>query len=397
MKLREITAKQDGDQALSHNNTVFAQLLKLVPRHEFETLAKQHHEGCALRKMSRWSQFVALSLAQLAGRCSLRDIVSNLNAQMTKLYHLGTGPVSRASLARINEQQPHSLYEALFGKLLSRCQGLAPRHGFKFSNKLYSLDASTIDLCFSLFPWANFRSTKGGIKLHVSVDHDGYLPTLVTVTDAKVSDITEARTLALPTGSIVVFDRGYTDYGWYNKLNNQRISFVTRLKSNASYTVVERHAVNKKSGLTCDQTIQITGSKAASCPINLRRIGYKDPETGKYYIFLTNNFRLAAKTIADIYKSRWQIELFFKWIKQNLKIKTFVGTTKNAVLTQIWIAMCTYLLLAYIKFVSKIDLSLQQILRLLHLNLFERRDLLCLLKGDPPEPRVSPLQTRLFL
>jgi len=395
MRLRNITIKQDGDRALSHNNTVFAQLMKLVPRHEFESLAKQHHAGSALRKMTRWSQFVALSLAQLAGRCSLRDIVSNLSAQRSKLYHLGTVPVSRSSLARVNEQQPPTLYEALFNQLLSRCQGLAPRHGFRFKNKLYSLDASTIDLCLSVFPWARFRTTKGAIKLHVSVDHDGYLPTLVTVTEGKVADLTEARTLALPQGSIVVFDRGYTDYGWYNKLDNQGISFVTRLKRNARITVVERHTVNKKSGLTCDQTIHLTGTKATACPIALRRIGYKDPETGKHYFFLTNNFHLAAKTIAELYKARWQIELFFKWIKQNLKVKSFIGTSKYAVLTQLWVAMCTYLMLAYIKFISKLGLSLQQILRLLHLNLFERRDLFGLLKGDPPEPLVSPLQTKL--
>ena len=395
MRLRNITIKQDGDRALSHNNTVFAQLMKLVPRHEFEFLAKQHQAGSALRKMTRWSQFVALSLAQLAGRCSLRDIVSNLNAQRSKLYHLGTGPVSRSSLARVNEQQPPTLYEALFNQLLSRCQGLAPRHGFRFKNKLYSLDASTIDLCLSVFPWARFRTTKGAIKLHVGVDHDGYLPTLVTVTEGKVADLTEARTLALPPGSIVVFDRGYTDYGWYNKLDNQGIAFVTRLKRNARITVAERRTVNKKSGLTCDQTIYLTGTKATACPIALRRIGYKDPETGKHYFFLANNFHLAAKTIAEIYKARWQIELFFKWIKQNLKVKSFIGTSKNAVLTQLWVAMCTYLILAYIKFISKLGLSLQQILRLLHLNIFERRDLFGLLKGDPPEPLVSPLQTRL--
>ena len=314
---------------------------------------------------------------------------------MSKLYHLGTGPVSRSSFARINEQQPPTLYEAPFNKLLSRCQGVAPRHGFRFKNTLYSLDASTIVLCLSVFPWARFRTTKGAIKLHVSVDHDGYLPTLVTVTEGKVADLTEARTLALPQGSIVVFDRSYTDYAWYNRLDNRGISFVTRLKRNALATVVERRTVNKKSGLTCDQTIHLTGTKAAASPIALRRIGYKDPETGKHYVFLTNNFHLAAKTIADIYKARWQIELFFKWIKQSLKVKSFIGTSKNSVLTQLWVAMCTYLMLAYIKFISTLGLSLQQILRLLQLNLFERHDLLGLLRGDPPEPRVSPLQTKL--
>ena len=380
---------------MAHHNTVFSQLLKLVPRHEFEALAKQHHQGRKLRKMSRWSQFVSLGLAQLSGRNSLRDIVSNISAQTSKLYHLGVAKVSRSSLARVNEQQPHVLYEELFNKLLTRCQGLAPKHGFRFKNKLYSLDASTIDLCLSVFPWAKFRTTKGAIKLHVGLDHSGYLPTLMTVTDGKVHDVTVGRTLKLPQQSIVVFDRGYTDYTWYNLLNDNGIFFVTRQKTNATYNIIERRQVSKKQGLTCDQTIKIKGAKTSECPIPLRRIGYRDPETGKHYIFLTNNFKLAAKTIADIYKSRWQIELFFKWVKQNLKIKTFLGTSKNAVLTQIWIAMCMYLLLAYIKFCNKLSLSFQQMLRLLQLNLFERRDLVNLLNGHPPEPLHPLLQTQL--
>lgn len=380
---------------MAHHNTIFSQLLKFIPRHEFETLAKQHHHGRMLRKMTRWSQFIALGLAQLSGRTSLRDVVSNLSAQTRKLYHLGVTRVNRSSLARVNEQQPHTLYEALFNKLLSRCQGLAPKHGFRFKNKLYSLDASTIDLCLSVFPWAKFRTTKGAVKLHVGLDHGGYLPSFMTVTDGKVHDVTVGRTLQLPGQSIVVFDRGYTDYAWYNALNDNDIFFVTRQKSNATHAVLERRPVSKAQGVTSDQTIIIKGTKANDCPIPLRRIGYRDPETGKHYIFLTNHFKLAAKTIADIYKARWQIELFFKWIKQNLKIKTFLGTSKNAVMTQIWIAMCMYLLLAYIKFCSRLSLSFQQILRLLQLNLFERRDLIRLLTGEPPEPPDKVLQTQL--
>jgi len=382
---------------LAHHNTVFSQILKLIPRHEFESLARKHHQGQKLRKMTRWSQFVSLGLAQLAGRVSLRDVVSNLKAQASKLYHLGCSDVNRSSLARINEQQPHELYEALFGKLLARCQALAPRHGFRFKNKLYSLDASTIDLCLSVFPWAKFRTTKGAIKLHVGLDHEGYLPTFMQITDGKVHEVNMARTLKLASGSLVVFDRGYTDYTWYNHLIENKVYLVTRQKKNACYTVIERHAVSGKSGITSDQTIRLTGNKAELCPALLRRVGYRDPETGKHYVFLTNAFHLAAKTIAAIYKERWQIELFFKWIKQNLKIKSFLGTSRNAVLTQIWVAMCIYLLLAYIKFMSQLGLGMQQILRLLQLNLFERRDLQSLLRGDPPEPKISPLQTQLIL
>ncbi|MEA1988793.1 MAG: IS4 family transposase [Pseudomonadota bacterium] len=379
-----------------HNNTVFAQLMKLVSRHEFESLQKQHHTGRQLRKMTRWSQFIALGFAQLSGRCSLRDIVCNISAQKQKLYHLGVGGVSRSSLARVNEQQPSALYEALFNKLLHRCQGLAPKHGFRFKNKLFSLDASTIEVCLSVFPWANFKQGKGAVKIHVGLDHSGHIPSFMTITDGKVHEVNIGRALNFTKESIVVFDRGYTDYSWYYNLDTKGIIFVTRLKRNVKYKILARRKVSKKQGLSSDQTVRITGAKAGDCPIPLRRIGYRDPETGQQYFFLTNNFKLAASTIAKIYKARWDIELFFKWIKQNLKIKSFVGTSKNAVMTQIWVAMCMYLLLAYIKFSSKLNLSFQQILRLLQLNLFERRDLLLLLIGDPPEPSDTPQQHRLL-
>ena len=370
---------------MAHCNTIFSQILKLVPRHEFEMLAKQHHSGRSFRTASRWSQFVTLAMAQLAGRISLRDIVENVSAQAHRLYHLGSAKLTRSNLSRINEDKPYALYEALTGKLLNRCQGMAPGHKFRFKNPLYSLDASTIDLCLSVFPWASFRSTKGAIKLHVGLNHDGYLPEFVTITEGKTSDVEMGRTLAFPSGSIVVVDRGYNDYDWYNQLTEKGIFFVTRLKANAQYRVINRQPVLKNKSLTSDQTIRLTSIQAAKkCPNQLRRVGYRDIDTGKHYIFLTNNFKLAARTIADIYKARWQVELFFKWIKQNLKIKSFIGTSKNAVMTQIWIAMCVYLLLAFIKFQSKMNKTMQQILRLLQLNLFEKRDLMALLRGDPP-------------
>jgi len=370
---------------LAHHNTVFSQLLKLIPRHEFESLAIQHHSGRSFRTASRWSQFVTMAMAQLAGRNSLRDIVENISAQAHRLYHLGSVKLSRSNLSRINDGKPYALYEALFGKLLGRCQGVVPGHTFRFKNPLYSLDASTIDLCLSVFPWADFRTTKGAIKLHVGLNHAGYLPEFVTVTEGKNHDVTVGRTLEFPKGSIVAVDKGYNDYAWYKQLTDKGIYFVTRLKTNAKYRTVSRRPVLKSKGLICDQTIEFTGVQTAKkCPVQLRRIGYRDAKTGKRYVFLTNNFKLSARTIADIYKARWQVELFFKWIKQNLKIKSFVGTSKNAVLTQIWIALCMYLLLAFLKFQSKLQKSTQQILRILQLNLFEKRDLMALLRGDPP-------------
>ena len=370
---------------MAHHNTVFAQLLKFLPRHEFESLANQHHQGGALRTTSRWSQLVAMAFGQLSGRQSLRDIESNMKAQQSRLYHLGTRGIPRSSLSRLNDQQPYSLYEALFAKLYARCQTISGRHKFRFRNPLYSLDASLIDLSLSIFPWAHFALGKAAVKLHVGLDHAGHLPAFATVTESKVTDVEVGRTLQFPKGSIVAFDKGYVDYQWFNQLNIKGVFFVTRIRRNAHWRVLERREVDHRNGLTSDQTIELTGVKPQRIGMPLlRRVGYRDPASGKHYEFLTNNFALSAKTIADIYKQRWQIELFFKWVKQNLKIKSFVGHSKNAILTQIWIALCTYLLLAFVKFSAKLPFSMQKILRLLQLNLFMPRDLMSLLRGDPP-------------
>ena len=383
---------------MSHHNTVFAQLLQFVPRHQFEALAKTYHRGRQFRKTSRWAQFVALATGQLTGRRSLRDIVSNLKAQCTSLYHLGGREVARSTLARVNEQQPYAFYEALFGKLYAQCSAVAPRHGFRFKHKLYSLDASTIELSLSIFPWAKFRRRDGALKLHVGLDHDGGIPAFVSMTTGKVHEVTQARRQRLPVGSIVVMDKGYLDYSWYKTLTEQGVFFITRARKNTRYRVTERRTVASSTGLRADQTIVLTGQKSRDEDLpRLRRVTYVEPETHKRYEFLTNNFELAPVTIAAIYKQRWQIELFFKWIKQNLKIKTFLGTSKNAVMTQIWAAMCVYLMLAYAKFLSKTVASMQHILRLLQLNLFMRRDLSALVRGDPPDLlRPSPQQQLAF-
>lgn len=369
---------------MAHCNTVFSQILNIVSRHEFESLAKQHHCGRSFRKASRWSQFVAMTMAQLSGRFSLRDIVDNMQAQSHRLYHLGSTAMSRTTLARINETKPHQLYEALFHKLLARCMTKPQSHGFRFKNPLYSLDSTTIDLCLSLFPWADFRSTKGAIKLHVGLNHAGYLPEFNCITDGKTHDVVVGRKLPFPKGSIIAVDRAYTDYEWFNTLDSKGIYFVSRQKSNAQYRVLERSLITKNQGITSDQTIEYTGFYTSQkYSKKMRRIGYRDPETGQHYVFITNHFKLSAKTIADIYKARWQIEIFFKFIKQNLKIKSFVGTSKNAVMTQVWIALCTYLMITYLKFVHGLVRSTQQIIRILQINLFDKRELLPLLRGDP--------------
>lgn len=376
---------------MAHHSTVLSQILRILPRHEFETLARRHHRGRKLRSISRWSQFVALTIAQLTGRSSLRDIVTNLQAQAHKLYHLGSRPVSRSSLARVNEQQPAGLFEAIFGRLLSRCQAAAPHHGRRFKAKLYSLDASLIDLTLSLFPWARYQGQKGAIKLHVGMDHSGHLPAFVHVSEGARQELQWARTLKLPAGSVVVFDRGFTDYRWWKSLTEKGIRFVTRLKRGTHYSVQESRNVTWKKNITSDQTIVFNSKRARSLGLVLRRIGYRDPDTGKHLVFVTNDFKSAASTIAEVYRQRWQIELFFKWIKQNLKVKSFLGRSLNAVLSQLWVAMIAYLLLAHLKFHLRLQWSMSRILRLLQLNLLERRTLDGLLQepSPPPDPPVA--------
>lgn len=376
---------------MAHHSTVLSQLLKVLPRHEFEAAARRHHRGRKLRSTSRWDQFIALVVGQLTGRSSLRDLVANVNAQARKLYHLGLRRLARSTFARINEQQPASLFEEIFLKLLDRTRQHAPKHRFRFKGKVLSLDASLIELTATLFPWATYQATKGALKLHVGLDHGGHLPTFVRITEGSIHEIHWARTLDLPAGSVVVFDRGFYDYQLFNLLNQKKIRFVTRLKRDILYTVVERYAVREGTGVTSDQIIRLQGKKAQRYDLVLRRVGYRDPETGKHYIFLTNALDLAASTIAELYRDRWQIELFFKWIKQNLKIKSFLGTSRNAVMSQLWVALCVYLMLAYLKFLTRAGWSLTQIVRLLQLNLFHCRSLDEILR--PPDdlaPAATP-------
>ena len=372
---------------MAHNNTVISQVVRFFKRHEFETLARKHHVGQQFRSFSRWSQFTAMLVGQLTGRKSLRDLVDNLKAQGHKLYHLGTKDVPRSTLARVNEEQPHQLYKELFHKLLGRCQAIAPKHRFKLDAKLYLLDATVINLCLKVFPWASYQKTKGAIKLHVGLSADGYLPEFFDVTTGKEHEINWARLLKLPTGSFVVFDRGYTDYNWYQALMESGIFFVARLKDNALVEYFKKRSGRRSQGVLADQEISLKGIKGTL------RLVHFIAEDGNEYRFVTNADHIPAALVAELYKERWQIELFFKWIKQNLKIKAFYGTSENAVLTQIWIALCVYLVLAWLKFMSKINITMQQMLRLLQLNLFERRNLETLFKPQKalPNPQLALL------
>lgn len=352
---------------MSHHSTLFSQTLSLIPRHVFQKLERRHKTGRASRKFGFKEQFTVMAFLQLAARRSMRDGLRCLEAVGKRLYHWGLKHVARSTFADANTASPAAFFMDLFAEMAALCQTKAPKHTFRFKSKLFSLDATTIDLCLSLFPWATFRQKKAGIKMHTLLDHDGHIPVFSVITEAKTHESRVAKALDIPPNSILVFDRGYNDYDWFRTINKKGVFFVTRMKRGAAFTVVERRPVNKQNGVTSDQIIELCSNKK---PLRLRRIGFRDRETGKHYVFLTNNFRLVPETIAAIYKERWRIEIFFKEIKQNLRIKSFVGRTKNAVLIQIYSALTVYLLLAWQKFVSRLGISLQQILQLIQINLF---------------------------
>jgi hypothetical protein len=381
--------------------TIFGELLKLVPRYQFEKAVKQYQGDRYVKSYTTWHQYITILFSQVKQKDSIRDIVTGLEANESRWYHLGLTGVHRSTFSDANNKRSFQIFEDLFYHLLSRCKDLTPKHRFKFKNALYSIDASVIDLCLSVFPWAKFRKTKGAIKMHCLYDHSGALPSFITITDGKKHDVTVAKEVGFPLSpdSIVSIDRAYIDYKWLNSLDEKRVWFVTRAKSNIDCIVTGQHPVSGK-GVRKDQTILLTGTRTKNYyPKELRMIEFYDEETKKHLTFLTNNMKLAASTIAAIYKSRWQIELFFKWIKQNLKIKSFLGTSKNAVMTQIWVAMSYYLLLTYIKYQTKYTHSLLTLSRLIRETLFERKNLIDILTLKPERllaVQDEPIQRALF-
>lgn len=382
---------------MSHSNTVLAQLLKLLPRHEFETLANGVDGKVRSTALTRWSQFLALTVGQFNGRQSLRDIETCLNSQQHLHYHLSAQPVSKSSLARANESRSYEFYAQLFEKLYQRCTQGAPKHGFRFKNKLFSLDGSLLDVSTKLFPWADYNLKKSAFKLHLGLDHNGLIPCFARVTEGRTSENEIARQFTAPAGSVVVFDKGYNNYEWHNALTEKGIYWVTRIRGNAKYEIVEEREFVINGKVMSDQIIQYSSSQCRRNRLKpIRLVTYWDSEACKEYQFTTNHFDWSAQTIADIYKQRWQVELFFKWIKQNLKIKSFLGNSKNAILTQVLSALCVYLLVSYLKFQSKVSASMQEICRLLHSNLFAKRDLVELLKKRKPD-KCDSLQLRLLL
>lgn len=357
--------------------TVFSQVMELLPLHEFRKCVNRYRGHYKVQSFSCMDQFLCMAFAPLSYRESLRDIEACLRSVHSKLYHMGIrGKVSRSTLADANESRDWRIYADFAQVLIHRARKLYVDEAFgvELEETVYALDASTIDLCLSLFPWAKFRKQKGAVKLHTLIDLRGNIPVFIHITDGKVHDVNVLDVLIPEPGSIYLMDRGYIDFGRLYALNQAHAFFVTRFKSNTNFKRVYSDPVDKITGLRCDQTIKLSNPDSVKdYPEHLRRVGYFDKEKKRRFDYLTNNFSLPALTIADLYRCRWQVELFFKWIKQHLRIKAFYGTSENAVKTQIWIAISVYVLVAILKKQMNLKLSLYTILQVLSVTLFEKR------------------------
>ena len=363
-------------------STILNQLLQFLPQKEFEKAISEYKSDKYVKYFKTKALFVVHLYAQIRKKDSLRDIVSGLDQHKNKWYHIGIEKIKRSTISDANNRIPYQVYEKLFYSMLKKCQNLTKCSKFKFKNPLYALDSSIIDLCLSVFDWAKFRRTKGGLKLHCLLDLKTNIPTFNVITPANESDVIIAKNTPFPLipDSIITFDRAYVDFRLFKSYEDAGVFFVTRAKENLRFDLLGQLDIPKKKGLQFDQIVKIKNPKQRKkYPGKLRLVGYFDHETNKTYLFVTNNFKLAAITIAQIYKSRWQIELFFKWIKQNLKIKTFLGTSINAVLSQIWVAMIYTLLLAYIKFQTKFSFSVLNLARIIQESLFFRKHLIDIL------------------
>jgi hypothetical protein len=381
-------------------------MLQLISRSGFEQAVRQHRVERHARGFSSWGQFVAMLFCQLGHAKSLREICGGLAASEGKLRHLGLPEApSRSTLAYANEHRPWQLYEAMFQQLLSQCRGLvvqqsAGQHQFRFKHKLISVDATVIDLCASMFDWARFRRTKGAVKLHLLLDHDGFLPCYAVITEGQQHEVRVARQWSYEPGTLLVMDRGYNDYGWFADLTRQGVYFVTRMKDNADYLVVEERELPRRKGLLRDQVICFYQQAQAGKECYFRRIEFYDEEQDRVLVFVTNHLTLAAATVAEVYRQRWRIELFFKALKQSLRIKTFVGTSANALKTQIWAALIAMLLIKYLQLKATFGWSLSNLVALLRQQLFVYRDLWVWLNDPfqaPPPWEPVPEQLALAL
>lgn len=362
--------------------SIFSQMLQLFSRLEFESAVRKHKAERHARGFTCWGQFVAMLFCQLGHAQSLREICGGLAASEGKLKHLGLPAApARSTLGYANEHRPWQLYQTVFQQLLEKCQQVvasAPgkkKRKFRFKNRLLSLDATVIALCVSAFDWAQFRRTKGAVKLHLLLDHEGHLPSFAVVTEGKQHEVQVARQLHFAPGTILAIDRGYTDYEWFARLSEEHVYFVTRLKDNADYAVVEEREIPQRKGVRRDQVIFFYKLARAGVDCFFRRVEYYDEKTDALLVFLTNHLSLAAATVAAVYKERWAIELFFKALKQNLRVKTFIGTSENALQIQIWTALIALLLIKYLQLRATFGWSLSNLVSLLRQQLFVYRDL----------------------
>jgi hypothetical protein len=386
---------------MHEGRTVFAQLMDWLPKYEFHKCVRRHCGDFHVRALSCYEQFLIMAFAQLTYRESLRDIETCLRAVGPKLYHAGIrARVSRSTLADANEKRPWQIYADFAQVLIAQASGLYADEDFgvELQQAAYALDSTTIDLCLALFPWAKFRRHKAAIKLHTLLRLRGGFPTVVIVTSGKIHDVNILDELGFEPGAFYIFDRGYLDFARLHRIHQSGAFFVTRAKKNSRFRRRYSRAVDKSTGLLFDQTVVLRGFYSQQqYPEALRRIGYRDPATGKKFVFLTNNFTLPALLIAQLYRARWQIELFFKWIKQHLRIKAFYGTSENAVKTQIWIAIAVYVLITIIKKQLHLSQSPYTILQISSLTLFEKMPILQAFAPSSPLAESLNLQNQLCL
>lgn len=386
---------------MHEGRTVFAQLMDWLPKHEFNKCVRRYRGDYHVRSLTCYEQFLIMAFAQLTYRESLRDIETCLRALGPKLYHAGIrGRVSRSTLADANEKRPWQIYADFAQVLIAQASVLYADEDFgvELQQAAYALDSTTIDLCLALFPWAKFRRHKAAIKLHTLLRLRGGFPIVVIVTSGKVHDVNILDELGFEPGAFYIFDRGYLDFARLHRIHRSGAFFVTRAKKNSRFRRRYSRPVDKSTGLLFDQTVLLSGFYSQQqYPDALRRIGYRDPATGKKFVFLTNNFTLAALLIAQLYRARWQVELFFKWIKQHLRIKAFYGTSENAVKTQIWIAIAVYVLVAIIKKQLHLSQSPYTILQISSLTLFEKMPILQAFAPSSPIAESCELQNQLCL
>lgn len=386
---------------MNTGRTIFSQIMDHMPMHEFYRCVERYHGSYKVQHFSCWDHFLCMAFAQLTYRESLRDIVSCLSSQQSKLYHLGfRGRIRRSTLSDANNTRDWRIYADFAAVLIKIAKKLYHDEpfGIEIENTVYALDSTTIDLCLQMFPWAQFRQTKAAVKIHTQLDLRGNIPSVLAISDGKMHDVNALDLLTVEPGAFYVFDRGYIDFSRLYRLAQLCAYFVTRSKSNMMFNRVYSHEVDKKLGTLCDQTIHLSGvSTSKDYPDMLRRVKYHDEESNRSFVFITNNFVIPPLTVAQLYKSRWQVELFFKWIKQHLRIKAFYGTSVNAVKTQIWIALCTYLLVAIMKKRLRLQSSLYTILQILSVSLFEKLPVYQALTNPQPASQLHRPDNQLSL